>query len=171
MTKETAEALSLPMVHPKLFIVEHGKVWTAGNWYGMPFSLEHDAEGCVGFIIEHIKSKQVIAYITDTAYVRYRLPAVSTLIAECNFVDEILLDNEEELSDTYIRIKHTHMSMKRLTNLIDAMDRSLLQNIVLVHLSDRNSDEARMIEHFQNRYGVNVYAADRGLTVKLDQPF
>jgi len=46
----------------------------------------------------------------------------------------------------------------------------MLYNIILLHLSDGNSNQKQFIQEIQEVAGpfVRVYAADKGLTVNLD---
>ncbi len=53
-----------------------------------------------------------------------------------------------------------------------AQDLSAVQNIVLTHLSDRNSDESGFVDKIKALTGKPVYAAKSGMTVCLIQkPF
>jgi ribonuclease BN (tRNA processing enzyme) len=53
-----------------------------------------------------------------------------------------------------------------------AQDLSQVQNIILTHLSDQNSDEARFVDEVKAITGKQMDAAKAGLTIDLTlKPF
>lgn len=166
-TKETAEALGIPANNVCVTFVRHGNIYSIGNWLIQPFELEHDADGSIGFLIQYAGEDDHIAYITDTAFSKYKLPPLTDLIVECSFTDEKLRENYEELEDRFVRLKTSHMSLNRLLRMLDAMDKRRLRNVVLVHLSDENSDAKVMQEKVEQATGAKVYCADAGMEIML----
>jgi hypothetical protein len=64
------------------------------------------------------------------------------------------------------------MSLDRLVSYLDKAKMPNLRNVVIVHLSDSNSNEAHMLDELRKKTGVTVDAAREGLTVNLDKvPF
>jgi len=136
------------------------------NWLVKSFSVDHDVEE-VGFLVQNTTTTEVVCYITDTGFVRANPVGVTHLILECNFINDILDANKEALGDRYLRIKQSHMSLDRVLSFLKKMDKSKLQTIILVHLSDLNSDESRMIKEVANLTGVLVYAAHNNDVISL----
>ena len=155
--------------------LEAGKAGHLKDWGYMPFELEHDTYN-LGFIIQHRQDlEHKICYATDTGYVRFIPQGISAYIIECNFVDDLLESDKERLNEEekrYFRSYEYHLSLKRLLSFLEKTDRTKLVNIILVHLSDKYSNEIRMIKEVKDLTGVKVYAAHAGDIIPLDEvPF
>jgi len=154
---------------------EAGVSGNINDWMFLPFELEHDTYN-LGYIIQHSQAPEhKIAYITDTGYVRFNPQGISTYIIECNFIDDLLEADKVRLNDEekrYLRSYEYHLSLKRLLQFLSKTDTSKLINVVLVHLSDKYSDEVRMVQEVSKQTGVRVYAAHNGDRINLDEvPF
>jgi len=168
MSNETATELKLDMFYPNLH-TDADKQIVLGNWIIKSFKLEHDTDN-VGYIIYHKETKQRICYITDSGFCRYIPTDINILIIECNYINAML--HVPEMEERYMRVKETHMSLERLMSYLGKIDRSKLQHIILVHLSDRNADEAFMVKSISDLTGVQVTAASNGKNINLDEiPF
>jgi len=111
-----------------------------------------------------------VLYLTDTGYIKAAPVGVNILIVECNFVEALI--RVEEMEDRFKRVKSSHMSLERLVSWLKKIDRSKLTHIVLIHLSDSNSDEKLMVDTIKELTGVQVFAAHNGETICLDEiPF
>jgi len=147
-------------------------VFLIDNWFVSAFETEHDMEGAYGFYIGHKNSRERILYVTDTAYIPVNPRGITCLISECNYEREILKNKKDDLKERYKRLTETHMSLDRLLSYIKKIDRNSLHTIVITHLSDTNSNEKNMIEQLRLATGCNVYAANKGMEIKLDKiPF
>ena len=130
-------------------------------WQVTPFALKHDAAEPLGFIVSHKDDR--LLFIPDTAYVRNRFEGITILAIECNHVGEILSENIRSGGVPAVagsRVRHNHMSLGTLIDMIKANDLSQCRQIHLLHLSDANSDEAQMIKEVQAATGVPTYAAE-----------
>lgn len=141
---------------------------TAGQafWAGAsvtPFKTQHDAAEPLGFVISDPDTHERLVYATDTYYLRYRIPGVTYWILEANYCDD-LIDPADVVDH---RRLESHMSLDRLKALLKANDLSLCRKIVLVHLSDAKSDEARMVREITELTGVDTVAAHAGDEIKL----
>jgi phosphoribosyl 1,2-cyclic phosphodiesterase len=140
-----------------------------GEWVFRSFDLSHD-EHNIGLLMQNTDNQQVIAYISDTGYIKSNLVGVNILICECNYIESMI--QTEELQDRYRRIHSTHLSLERLLSYLSKIDKSVMHKIILVHLSDRNSDEVAMVSAVQEFTGIQTYAAHNGEVINLDfQPF
>jgi phosphoribosyl 1,2-cyclic phosphodiesterase len=150
---------------------EENKCQHFGDWAFIPFAVEHDVSNYAYIIQNRQAMEHKLAYITDTGYVRYNPQGISTYIIECNFIDELLkadTDRLQEEGERYLRSYEYHMSLKRLLSFLGKADLSKLVNVVLVHLSDRYSDEEVMIAEVKKLTGVQVYAAHAGDLINLE---
>jgi phosphoribosyl 1,2-cyclic phosphodiesterase len=142
---------------------------TIGNWIFKGFELSHD-ELNLGFIIHNTESKQNICYICDTGYIKTAPQNINVLVVECNYIESMI--QTEELEDRYRRIHSTHMSLERLLSYLSKIDKSVMHKIILVHLSDTNSNEQAMVNAVQEFTGIQTFAAHNGETIDLNEtPF
>ncbi len=125
-----------------------------------PFPLEHDVPN-YGFLIANNTGEKA-AYITDTAYCKFRFPPLNLLAIECNYIRDILIKNVEtglievERKNRLIR---SHFSLDNLLNMLRANDWSKLQECWLLHLSRDNSNEGYMKKAVQEVLGKPVFIA------------
>lgn len=132
----------------------------------MPFAVQHDAAEPFGFLIRYNPTGETVLYATDTYYLKYTFPNVNYWIIECNFCDS-LIDGETDAA-LRNRLKESHMSLNRLCDTLKANDLSQTVKIVLVHLSDKRSDEKRMVEAVNKLTGIETIAADADMEIELN---
>jgi ribonuclease BN (tRNA processing enzyme) len=64
------------------------------------------------------------------------------------------------------------MSLDTCVNLLNANDLSKVNNIVLIHLSDSNSDEQAFKKRVSDETGKNVTVASNGMEINFNKtPF
>lgn len=159
MSEGTAKALGV-LEHHRLHIIFR-QAFYAGDWWVIPFDLEHDAADPKGFFIAH--GGERLLFIPDTAYTENRFEAPTIIAVECNCIAELLSKNILEGHISAIvgkRIRRNHMSLENLIIMLKANDLSRCREIFLMHLSDGNSDEQRMIKEIQEKTGIPVHVAE-----------
>lgn len=127
----------------------------------LPFEVEHDVE-CYGYQVTSTETSEKLAYITDSAYIKYTFTGLTHLMVEANYAQEILLDNaKSERVPLFLaeRVIQTHMSIETLLELLRANDMSKVRQIYLLHLSDGNSDAEDFRRQVQQETGAEVYIA------------
>lgn len=147
-----------------------------GGFTVLPFETQHDAQEPCGYLIRHNASGEVALYATDTYYLAYTFPGVHYWIVECNYIDELMDEQQEDGKLTAAlrhRLKRSHMSLRRLIAALEANDLSKTRAIVLIHLSDERSDERAMEQAIRTASGIeNVVAARDGMTIPMElSPF
>lgn len=166
MSRGTAEAIKADGLDG-VIIAEPLKVIHMGAFRVMPFGVEHDAAEPMGFLIA--KGSERLLYLTDTFYCRYTFPGINYWLVECNYCDELIGEADEALRQ---RLIQSHMSLRRLSDMLTANDMSSARKIVLIHLSDARSDETRMVQEISKLTDAEVVAARTGMEIWLDeQPF
>lgn len=124
-----------------------------------PFKAVHDASEPMSFYIRDIRTKESLLFVTDTAYLKYKIPSVDVLMIECNYVKSIL-DKKVEEGRLNIslrnRIVRNHMSLETLIEALKQANLSKLKKVYVLHLSDSNSDEKMILEAIQKATGVVV---------------
>jgi len=136
------------------------------------FPLKHDVP-CYGFIIKHNESG-MFPFITDTHYCPFIIPNMDNIMIECNYDHGILqrnIDNGSLPEFMYNRIAYSHISLDTCLNFLSNNDLSNVNNIVLLHLSDGNSDA----EYFKRRVvqatGKMVHIADKNFSINFLKDF
>lgn len=145
---------------------KHGYV--VGDWRIIALPVVHDVP-CVGYIIEHRDMGKTL-FITDTMMLEYRVGGVRHLMLECNYADDILQSNIDagiELPSKRGRLLATHMELETTKQILRDNDTSNLDDVILVHLSDNNSDAARFEREVRAVAGVPTYIADAGRVFTL----
>lgn len=165
-SRQTIETLGINTRMPNVNILECGTD-AIGRWIVTSFPVEHDAEGSLGFYLTHVDSQENILYLTDTGYCRFNPLRVTSIIIECNYIDDLLVTNGIE-DERKLRLSKYHMSLERVLSYLAKIDTSCLRDVVLIHLSDLNSDAERILKAIKNQTGCNVYIADAGMTICLD---
>lgn len=113
----------------------------------------------VNFYIQDVHTKESLLFVTDTAYMKYKIPDVDVLMVECNYIKSIL---DKKVEDGILnvtlrnRIVRNHMSLETLLEALKVADLSKLKKIYVLHLSDSNSDENLILEAIQKATGVEV---------------
>lgn len=141
-----------------------------GAFMVMAFPTQHDAVQPTGFMIRYKPTGEQIIYATDTYYLKYTFPGTTYWLVECNYCDDLIGDE----TDTALRkrLKESHMSLSRLEDTLRANDMTQTAKIVLVHLSDTRSDEARMIREIASLTDAEVVAAHNDELIELTKtPF
>lgn len=169
--KETSEALRLN--NHRIINIEPLKNFTLGGFLIKPFPLEHDVPS-LGFMIDHSEMGLTV-FITDTQYCAYRFPGIRNLILEANYCQEIL---DRKTRDGSIhnflrtRIMKSHMSFDSTKEFLKANDLKQVNNILLIHLSDSNSDADRFKKESIELTRCNVEIATKGLLMEFNKsPF
>jgi len=172
MTGLTAELGKIDRHSPTLHICREDDQLKIGNWRVLPFPTYHDAPGSVGFLIRHTEEDVTVAYVTDTGFIKYVFPNLNVLLVECNYIDDLIDEHKDDIGERYMRLKETHMGLNRLKSYLGKVDKSQLRHVVLLHMSDSNSDALRMQTEIHALTGAEVHIADAGLQINLDEvPF
>lgn len=142
-----------------------------GPFVVMPFPTEHDAKDPFGYLIYERRTGEKLVYATDTFYVRNRFQGINYFLVECNYCLDILKANvaaglvDEALKN---RILQSHFSLANLKDFLIANVTSDTRKIVLIHLSDDNSNAARMQREIEELTRVETVVADPGMEIPLD---
>lgn len=154
--------------HNRCFSVREKKGFRVGGFKIIPFPLHHDVT-CFGYLIDHDESSRIL-FIADTFLCEYAFLNLRHIIIEANYSDNILDNNifmGIEHPSKRERLLTSHMELKTTIATLKAQDLLNVQNIILIHLSDQNSDEKRFADEIVAETGKVVACAREGLTVDL----
>lgn len=159
----TFEAIGLTGYHS--ILIKNGYQFKLGEFTILPFEIEHDAAEPLGFLIQH-KEMGKLLFITDSYYCQYSFNGLDHILIECNYSSEIL--EEKELPKGLKgRIIKSHFELENVKEFLKATDLKSGKEIVLIHLSDSNSNAAQFQEEIEKATGLPVYIADKGLEIEL----
>lgn len=167
-SQKTYEALSIENHYAKN--IKPNESFSIGSFKVTPFLVEHDAPDTMGFVISHFEMGN-LAFITDTYYCKHTFANINHFLVECNYSDEII--NAKYKGDKLFlrnRIFVSHMSLDNCKNLLKSNDLSTVNEIVLIHLSDSNSNEKQFVEEVIAATGKLTYAAKPNLVLELVKP-
>ena len=129
------------------------------------FLLNHD-EQCWGSLFKYFDKK--FCYITDTAFVHNTFKGVHAFIVECNYIEELLAANEDYSENLKARIRKNHMELETCKKFLQVNIDESTEHIVLIHLSDSNSDEKRMQREIQELFPLQkVSVAKKGMRLEI----
>lgn len=147
-----------------------------GDFKIMPIALNHSNNdgtrcGCLGFVIDHPESGRIL-FATDTMTLDVAVPRMNHIMIEANYADDILTRNIENGSvppSMRTRLLRSHMEIGTTKLILQDNDLSEVSDIILIHLSDGNSDERRFVREVSELTGKCVYAANAGMTLDLSK--
>lgn len=165
-----AEVFNSQVLKTRVFCKEikpmHG--YKVGGFKVLAIPVVHDVP-CVGFIIEHEKMGKLL-FITDTLMLEFRLPPLNHIMLEANYSDPILqynIDNGIMPVSMRERLLRSHMELKTTAEILRVNDLSKVNEVILLHLSARNSDPEQFRQTIQKSAGKPVYIARNGLCLDL----
>lgn len=173
MNQETANHVTNGEHSSIVNIIEAGKQYTIGEFKVIPFSVKHDVP-TFGFLIHH-EEMGLCAFITDTHYIPNTFKGLNQILIEANYEERILNENyiDGKIDSTrYQRVLRSHMSLETTVEALKKNNLKGVQNIVLIHLSPRNSDADLFKSKVVEATGKNVHIALKGLVIDFNkEPF
>ena len=152
----------------------------------MPFEVEHDIEGAVGFII---KTKEECVFFAND-HKRWTSNLLNFqpdyVFIECNYDHKTVYAQlgdlrkqkkntdlkEEEKKEINIKIEqhernlNAHCSLHGTIEGLKKLDLSKCQSIFLMHLSDRYANEYRMKNEVQDKFKIRTYVCKKNGGIK-----
>jgi len=161
--------------HTRLIIcVEHGFKFKLGQFTILPIKAVHDAAEPLMFLIRHPECGDTL-FCTDSMYIEYKIKGLNNLLIEANYDNDIIDERVANGANKSVRdrVMFSHMSLQSVKEFLQENDTTVLNNIVLLHLSDGNSHA----KNFKSAIdfvvpGKQVWIADKKMTIPLDKtPF
>lgn len=145
----------------------HG--YKLGAFKILPFDVHHDVP-CIGFVIEHPEMGKLL-FATDTMMLEYKFSGLNHIMIEANYSDEIVsqnIDNGIVPAVMRDRLMTTHLSLENAIGMLKANDLTNVNEIILIHLSNNNSDVGEFRKRVMSATGKPVYIAEKGLEVEVN---
>jgi hypothetical protein len=100
---------------------------------------------------------------------------LNNIIIEANYSKEIIdqkFGSESNKEFLRNRVLKSHFSLANCKDMLSANNLSQVNNIVLIHLSDSNSNEKQFVKEVYELTGKNVTAAINGMQINFNKtPF
>lgn len=167
---ETKTALEV-IAGERIKAIQPMKKCRIGNFIVIPFEVPHDEELTnYGYLIEHEDIGKML-FLTDLMMCPYNFQKqkVEHIFCECNYAKELVFDNYEQ--SVRNRVLQTHMELNTFLDFIKANKSEKLRNVVLLHLSNSNSDDELFLEKTREIVSCDTYIAKKGLQIELSLPF
>lgn len=149
-------------------ILEQGKTYAFGSFRVTPFEVKHDVPN-FGYLIHH-KEMGTMLFATDTYTLPFEFRNINHFLLEANYSDEILCENIRKGTideRQRKRLMVSHMSLKNCILNLTRCHAEKSRNIVLIHLSSRNSHAARFKNSIASHFAVPTYIAEKNKTITL----
>lgn len=168
------KAMATDSHHNAKVITPLARPLSVGSFEVLAFKVIHDTPDPVGYLIKH-KECGTVLFLTDTVYSPFKFAGLNNVIIEANYCQKIIDRRVEEGENPQFlrdRVIESHMSIAHCKDLLQSNDLSQVNNIVLIHLSDGNSDAARFQREVQEVTGKTVHIADAGMELQFNKtPF
>lgn len=141
-----------------------------GGFLVRPFKVVHDAKEPFGFLIHHADMGSLV-FATDTAFLPFKFAGLNHIMIECNYAKSILDANVQSggiLPVVRNRIVQSHMSLETCLDTLAKNDLSKVKNIILIHLSDSNSNKTEFRDIVQTQTAIPTTIAEPGVSVELN---
>ena len=153
----------------RFFSLQIEEQFSVGDFIVLPVVAQHDVP-CAAFLIVYKPTGEKLLYATDTYYLTNRFNGLNYVLIECNYCRDILDANIEAGIIPFSlkkRILESHFSLDNLKGFLEANDLKEVRKIVLIHLSDGNSDAARMVREIKELTRVDTEIAEPGKVIEL----
>lgn len=143
-------------------------LYRIGGFIVYPLNVFHDVK-TFAFVIIHIEMGSLL-FITDTGKFPYKVPDVNHILIEANFDNNLAADGIINGSryNNLDRLSENHMSIDECEKVISNNLSKETRNIVLLHLSDGNSNAENFKSRIRKKTGKPVYIADENLEIELN---
>jgi len=153
---------------------EAGSLFKLGGFKIIPFETMHDCAEPLGFFINHAETGNIL-FATDTYYLPCTFSNLSNILIESNYRMDILEKNTRNGSISQTQRNRTlqsHMSYETCLKTLLANDLSKVNNIILIHLSNDNSNALDFQKGIQKATGKTTHIADKGMEILFNKtPF
>ena len=165
MSAGTGQAINIKS--HRINIVEAFNTFVIGGFTIMPFDVKHDAYEPFGYVIHH-KDTGSILFVSDTVYVEYSFKNIAHILVECNYSINILNEKvvDEKLKNRIIR---SHFEINNVMEFVKANLNPKLKNVVLLHLSEDNSNHKEFKKAMEGVTSARVEVAERGVQIEIGE--
>ena len=125
--------------------------YQCGKFTITPFWAYHDVS-CVYFLIQHKEIGRLV-FATDTRTIDTSFANVDIMMIETNYAEETI---KEYNNNTY-----NHLELSEAIRIVNFQDKTRLKQVILLHLSSKNSNEKLFVRRMQEGTGIPTYVAKK----------
>lgn len=162
-SKGTIEALGIDS--PYLTAIPPFRVFQIAEWKILPFRTEHDCCEPYGYLINNRECGNIL-FATDTYYLPNTFKDLNHIFIECNYSKEYV-DKSDVNDSVKKRLFSSHLSLETCLDALRANNLSKAENIVLIHLSDSNSNAEEFRKTIEEATGIPTMIAEKGSEIHL----
>lgn len=141
------------------------KMVKVDKWRVQTFELVHNVPNNA-FIVDTFDGIRIL-YCTDTQYIPKVVKGVNYIIIECNYDENLIIDNICEGQDNRSQSEN-HQSLEQCILYLKKIYNKDLQAVILSHISETNGSPIYFQKRVKEELGFpNVFIADTGLEVDL----
>ena len=148
--------------------------YSAGDFKIMGFKVNHDAAEPFGYLIQHPEAGKIL-FITDTSDIDYDFNGLTQIMIETNYSEDIAYERvmSGSLNARHQdRVMQSHMSLETAGKFLKRTDLTSTNNIVLLHLSNGNSNAREFKRIIEQQTAKTVTIADKGININFSKtPF
>ena len=148
--------------------IKPDKGYVVGGFKVLPFEAYHDVP-CLGFLVNHAEFGNLL-FLTDSGSCDYKFENLNHLLIECNYATSVLektIESGKLHPSVANRVVGSHMELHTCRDVLMSQDLSRAYNIILIHLSQNNSDEKLFTDTLSRATGKPILIAKPGLEVEL----
>lgn len=153
------------VVDKRIISMKKGRKTSIGGFKIQPILLFHNCMN-FGYVIEHEEIGKLV-FCTDTCRIPYRFKNVNHFMVEANYSYDLLIDHM--CDNVYSQsASENHMEINDTIEMLKENYSSSLQNVVLIHLSNGNSDANEFVKKTKEELGFNnVFVAEKNFVLPL----
>lgn len=155
------------VVDKRIISMKKGRKTSIGGFKIQPILLFHNCMN-FGYVIEHEEIGKLV-FCTDTCRIPYRFKNVNHFMVEANYSYDLLIDHM--CDNVYSQsASENHMEINDTIEMLKENYSSSLQNVVLIHLSNGNSDANEFVKKTKEELGFNnVFVAEKKFVLPLQK--
>ena len=159
----------LQFFNHRCHVISNQVQFKIGEFTILPFKTQHDCIEPLGFLIYHAEIGKLI-FITDSYFCKYKFNNVNNVMIECNYSQDILDRNIKQgfLPEVLAkRLMKSHFSLDHVKEFLGNININKCRNVILLHLSEGNSDARKFKTEIEKLTGLPTYIADKNLEIDL----
>lgn len=147
-----------------LRVVKKFGEYKIGEFVVKAFDLPHDGTENYGYYIQHEEFGKML-YMTDFEYCRYNFKqtGINHILIEANYDDQYVNIH----AANYSHVRKGHCEITTTINFLKANYTEYLKNVILLHLSQANSNEVEFKQKVEQEISCNVAVANKKLEMEI----
>lgn len=152
-------------IYNKCLPIEHMHKYEIGSFLIIPLRVPHGDCECYSYYIRTPNEHSMI-FCTDAETFPYSISNVDTFLIECNYSVDIYANRTLRHGNSYASTKN-HMELQEAISILQRHQSPILSNIILLHLSNGNSDEEMFRKAIYSKVGICPQIAVGGKRFEL----